>query len=63
MGLNKQGLAAYINHFYNRPRMHTGIGYRSPDEYENMAARSDTVSTFECEDHAGDSASCFLLFR
>lgn len=33
----RQGLAGYINHFYNRQRMHSGIGYRSPDEYEQRA--------------------------
>ncbi len=34
----RQGLAGYINHFYNRQRMHSGIGYRSPEEYELLAA-------------------------
>jgi len=33
----RQGLAGDINHFYNRQRMHSGIGYRSPDEYEQRA--------------------------
>lgn len=33
----RHGLAGYINHFYNRQRMHSGIGYRSPDEYEQIA--------------------------
>ena len=33
----RQGLAGYINHFYNRQRMHSGIGYRSPEEYERNA--------------------------
>lgn len=34
----RQSLAGYINHFYNRQRMHSGIGYRSPEEYERIAA-------------------------
>lgn len=34
----RQGLAGYINHFYNRRRMHSGLGYRSPEEYEQIAA-------------------------
>ncbi|MCZ6577356.1 MAG: DDE-type integrase/transposase/recombinase [Gammaproteobacteria bacterium] len=33
----RQGLAGYINHFYNRQRMHSGIGYHSPEEYEQIA--------------------------
>ena len=34
----RQGLAGYINHFYNRQRMHSGIGYCSPEEYELRVA-------------------------
>lgn len=34
----RQGLAGYINHFYNRRRMHSGLGYCSPEEYERIAA-------------------------
>ncbi len=28
----------YIQHFYNRSRLHSGIGYYSPNEYEKMAS-------------------------
>jgi transposase InsO family protein len=28
----------YIEGFYNRTRMHSTLGYRSPDEYERMNA-------------------------
>lgn len=31
-------LARYINHFYNAKRLHSGIGYNSPIEYEQLAA-------------------------
>ena len=31
-------LAGYINQFYNQTRLHSGIGYASPVEYEQMAA-------------------------
>lgn len=31
-------LAKYINHFYNTKRLHSGIGYCSPIEYEQLAA-------------------------
>lgn len=34
----RQGLAGTINHFYNRQRMHSGIGHHSPEEYEKIAA-------------------------
>jgi putative transposase len=32
------GVAGYINHFYNRQRMHSGIGYNTPEEHEQIAA-------------------------
>ena len=31
-------LSGYINKFYNQTRLHSGIGYMSPVEYERMAA-------------------------
>ena len=31
-------LNSYINQFYNHKRLHSGIGYATPAEYENMAA-------------------------
>ena len=31
-------LSRYINQFYNAKRLHSGIGYHSPIEYEQMAA-------------------------
>ena len=31
-------LNSYINQFYNQKRLHSGIGYCSPAEYEKMAA-------------------------
>ncbi|TKE74637.1 IS3 family transposase, partial [Vibrio sp. F12] len=27
-------LAGYIQHFYNRYRLHSSLGYRTPHEYE-----------------------------
>ena len=30
-------LRSYINHFYNRERLHSSLGYRSPVEYEALA--------------------------
>lgn len=34
----RTALASYINQFYNRERLHSGIGYMSPVEYEKQAA-------------------------
>ena len=31
-------LAKYINQFYNKKRLHSGIEYHSPIEYEQLAA-------------------------
>ena len=31
-------LSRYIDHYYNVKRMHSGIGYTSPEKYEKMAA-------------------------
>jgi transposase InsO family protein len=35
----RYALINYINHFYNQKRLHSGIGYHSPVEYEQIAAR------------------------
>ena len=34
----RYALNSYINQFYNHKRMHSGIGYLSPAEFENIAA-------------------------
>lgn len=34
----RYALNSYINHFYNKKRLHSGIGYCSPIEYEKLAA-------------------------
>lgn len=31
-------LRSYINHFYNTQRLHSSLGYRTPNEYEAIAA-------------------------
>ena len=38
MGELRYALNSYINHFYNKRRLHSGIGYCSPIEYEKIAA-------------------------
>ena len=34
----RYALNSYINHFYNKKRLHSGIGYNSPMDYEKIAA-------------------------
>jgi len=34
----RYALNGYINHFYNKKRLHSGIGYCSPVEFEKIAA-------------------------
>ncbi len=34
----RRGISGYINHFYNRKRMHSGIGYLSPEQFELCSA-------------------------
>ena len=34
----RYALNSYINHFYNKKRLHSGIGYLSPMEFEKIAA-------------------------
>jgi transposase InsO family protein len=34
----RYALNSYINHFYNKKRLHSGIGYCSPIEFERIAA-------------------------
>jgi len=36
----RKALSGYINQFYNRKRMHSGIGYLSPMEFESMVAQN-----------------------
>jgi len=38
MGELRYALNSYINHFYNTKRLHSGIGYCSPIEFEKIAA-------------------------
>jgi putative transposase len=34
----KRDLFAYVEGWYNRTRLHSGLGYRTPDEAERRAA-------------------------
>ena len=34
----RYALNSYINHFYNKKRLHSGIGYYPPNEFEKIAA-------------------------
>lgn len=37
-------LEEFIDHYYNRLRLHSALGYRTPEEYENDAAGKEQVS-------------------
>jgi hypothetical protein len=56
----------FIEQYYNRLRLHSALGYRSPEEFEQWAAvassvnsRSATIEFFEnkYENRQGDSAA------
>jgi transposase InsO family protein len=34
----RHALASYINHFYNKTRLHSGINYQTPEHYEKLVA-------------------------
>lgn len=34
-------LSGYTNQFYNHKRLHSGVGYNAPAEYERMMVLSD----------------------
>jgi putative transposase len=35
----QQGLEAFIERYYNRSRLHSALGYRSPEGFENDVAQ------------------------
>jgi putative transposase len=38
----RENLAAFIDHYYNRVRLHSALGYQPPEEFEQAAARAAT---------------------
>jgi putative transposase len=49
------GIEAFIEHYYNPCRLHSALGYRSPDEFEKQSERLDhpasraaMISPFRC---------------
>jgi putative transposase len=38
----REHLAAFIDHYYNRVRLHSALGYQPPEEFEQAAARAAT---------------------
>lgn len=47
----RRAFGRYINKFYNAVRLHSGIGYCSPVEYERVVAWNEEVSILSGEDH------------
>jgi len=38
----RENIAAFIDRYYNRVRLHSALGYRSPEEFEQAAAQAAT---------------------
>src|SRR5262249_4643741 len=59
----RQNLAEFIEHYYNRVRLHSALGYQSPEEYEqssvaNSRTAAATMSFFRHgEDYRPDAAN------
>jgi len=39
-------LEQFIEQYYNRPRLHSALGYSSPEEYERQAENPNSVAKF-----------------
>ena len=51
----RENIAAFIDHYYNRVRLHSALGYRTPEEFEQAAAlaansQGATMSFFRHEE-------------
>ena len=38
----RENIAAFIDNYYNRVRLHSALGYRTPEEFEQAATRAAT---------------------
>ena len=57
----RENIATFIDHYYNRVRLHSALGYRPPEEFEQAAEPWDVV--FARSDHEFFQASGDLSIR
>jgi transposase InsO family protein len=50
----RANLAEFIEQYYNRQRLHSALGYRSPEEFEQQAERPNSVAVSTRPGHDGD---------
>jgi putative transposase len=41
-----QSVQAFIEHYYNRGRLHSALGYRSPEEFEGRSLQRNSQADF-----------------
>ena len=49
----RANIEIFIEHYYNKQRLHSALGYRSPEEFEQQA---------QCQDEAADSKGATITF-
>jgi putative transposase len=44
----RTNIEEFIDQYYNRQRLHSALGYRSPEEFEQQTRRSDAMTQLRC---------------
>jgi putative transposase len=61
----RENIAAFIDHYYNRVRLHSALGYKPPEEFEQAAttaatSQGATMSFFQACGNLSSDAGFFL---